>query len=77
MDFIELKVEDDINKLKNLVEQNTYAVKSVKIIYNPMKFSLMDLDEFQSFIEKYFNNAPIEFQESESNENISLVLGIE
>ncbi|MCX8010848.1 MAG: hypothetical protein N3A61_06835 [Ignavibacteria bacterium] len=77
MDFIELKVEDDISKLKNLVEQNTYSVKAVKIIYNPLKYSLRDLDELQSFIEKYFNDVPIEFQESDSNQNISFILGIE
>ncbi len=77
MDFIELQVADDIRKLQELVKQDAYEVKAVKIVYNPEKYALRDLDEFQHFIERHFKGVPIAFEESNTNQNISFVLGIE
>jgi hypothetical protein len=77
MDYIELYVDDDINKLQDLVQQQAYDVKVIKIIYNPEKYSIRDLEEVQHFIEKHFFNIPISFEMSNTNKNISFVLGIE
>jgi hypothetical protein len=77
MDYIELHVDDDINKLQDLVQQQAYDVKVIKIIYNPEKYLIRDLEEVQHFIEKHFVNIPISFEMSNTNKNISFVLGIE
>ncbi|MBU2446677.1 MAG: hypothetical protein KJ666_14065 [Bacteroidetes bacterium] len=77
MDFIEIQVVDDITKLQELVKQDAYDVKTVKIVYNPLKYTLRELEEVQHFLEKHFVNVPISFEESDTNKNISFVLGIE
>lgn len=77
MDFIELQVADELHKLQDLVKQDAYDVKTVRIVYNPSKYSLRELEEVQHFIEKHFLNVPITFEESETNKNISFILGIE
>lgn len=77
MDFIELQIADDIQKLKDLVKLDVYAVKLIKIIYNPSIYSHKEIEEFQHFIEKYFPGIPITFEESNSSKNISFALGIE
>lgn len=77
MDFIELQIADDIQKLKDLVKLQAYEVKLIKIIYNPAIYSHKDIEEFQHLIEKYFPGVPVTFEESNSNKNIGCVLGIE
>lgn len=77
MDFIELQIADDIQKLKELVNLDAYTIKLIKIIYNPEIYSLRDLEEFQHFIEKSFPNIPITFEEKRDTKKISFALGIE
>ncbi|MBM4175375.1 MAG: hypothetical protein FJ213_04280 [Ignavibacteria bacterium] len=77
MDFIELQVADELHKLDDLVKQDAYNVKTVKIVYNPLKYTLRELKEVQHFIERHFRDVPITFEESEENKNISFILGIE
>lgn len=74
MDFIELQIADDIQKLKEL---DTYTIKLIKIIYNPQMYTLRDLEEFQHFIERSFPNVPITFEENPESKKISFALGIE
>ncbi len=74
MDFIELQIADDIQKLKEL---DTYTIKLIKIIYNPKMYSLRELEEFQHFIEKSFPGIPITFEENPESKKISFALGIE
>ncbi len=77
MDFIELQVADELHKLYDLVKQDAYNVKTVKIVYNPLKYTLRELEEVQHFIERHFKNVPIAFEESEEIKNVSFILGIE
>lgn len=77
MDFIELQVADELHKLQDLVRQDAYDVKTIKTVYNPLKYTLRELEEVQHFLEKHFVNVPISFEESDSNKNISFILGIE
>lgn len=77
MDFIELQISDDIQKLKELVSLEAYTIKLIKIIYNPELYSHRELEEFQHFIEKSFPNVPITFEEKQDIKNISFALGIE
>lgn len=74
MDFIELQIAAEIERLKEL---DTYTIKLIKIIYNPKLYSLRDLDEFQHFIEKSFPGIPITFEENHNSKKISFALGIE
>ncbi|MCR4416287.1 MAG: hypothetical protein WHV63_02700 [Ignavibacteria bacterium] len=74
MDFIELQIADDIQKLKEL---DTYTIKLIKIIYNPKLHSPKELEEFQHFIEKSFPKIPITFEENLEAKKISFALGIE
>lgn len=77
MDFIKLRIADDIQKLKELEKMEAYSVKLIKIIYNPSKYTPRDLEEFQHFIERHFQNVPISFEESSEANEISFALGIE
>lgn len=77
MDFIELQIADDIQKFKELVNQDAYTIRLIKIIYNPDFYLPRELEEFQHFIEKSFPNIPITFEERRDNKNISFALGIE
>ncbi|MCX8057006.1 MAG: hypothetical protein N3F03_05275 [Ignavibacteria bacterium] len=77
MDFIELQIADDIQKLKELVNLDAYTIKLIKIIYNPDIYSPRDLEEFQHFIEKSFPNIPIIYEEKRDAKKISFALGIE
>jgi hypothetical protein len=77
MDFIELQIAEDIQKLKELVNLDAYSVKLVKIIYNPDLYSLRDIEEVQHFIERYFPNVPISFEENREKKQITFSLGIE
>lgn len=77
MDFIELQIADDINKLKELEKMEAYSIKLIKIIYNPHKYTLSDLEEFQHFIERHFKGVPISFEETTEKDLITFALGIE
>ncbi len=77
MDFIELQLADDLQKLKELVSLEAYNVKLIKIIYNPAIFTLRDIEDVQHFIEKYFQNVPITFEENLEKNNISISLGVD
>ncbi len=77
MDFIELQISDDIQKLKELVKLEAYTIKIIKIIYNPDIYTPRELEEFQHFIEKSFPKVPITFEEKKDSKNITFALGIE
>ncbi len=77
MDFIELQIADDIQKLKELVHLEAYTLKLIKIIYNPEIYTPRELEEIQHFVEKYFPNLPIKFEEKLDTKRVSIALGIE
>ncbi|GEM_PF-1682839 len=77
MDFIEMQIAEDIKKFKELEKMDAYSIKLIKIIYNPNKYNLHDLEEFQHFIERHFKGVPIAFEESNDRDNLTFALGIE